>query len=532
LTQTRRLLPLILLIALAVRLWGLGFGLPYIIARPDETEMAGPAVGFLTGDLRPPYFEWPTLFTYVTSFLYVVYFYLTRPFTDYASLAAFAESRRQSVAPFLYITRSLSALMGVLTVWWVYAICRRLFDETIALVAALFLALSFLHVRDSHFGVADVAMTGLVMLAVLAILKWRDTGIRLHAAEGGLIAGLAGSTKYNGLGMCVPFIVALVERAIDDRRARSGKYARRRFTLALVAFSVAMAVGFFGASPYILIDWSRFTSAVSGVAAHLAEGHGVMLGRGWSYYAGVMLPAAIGWPMFVAGTAGMLALLTTRFRDAAVLFACPVAYYLVAGRGYTVFARYIIPVLPFLCIAAAWFVVTTVRLAAKGATPAVRGALIAATAIAVVAPTARKTLELDHLLATTDNRVVVAHALADVVPPDSSLYQSGEKYGYVPMKIDGHDVARASTYDVDSGQFETGEPDWILLQRSPLVFYSPVPPQLDQLVHERYVLVRRFPTGGDHPGAVYDQQDAFFLPIEGLGGVTRPGPAFELFRKN
>jgi hypothetical protein len=520
------------LIAVAVRLWGLGFGLPYIIARPDETEMAGPAVGFLSGDLRPPYFEWPTLFTYVTAFLYVVYFYLTRPFTGYATLAAFAESRRQNVAPFLYITRSLSALMGVLTVYWVYAICRRLFDETIALVAALFLALSFLHVRDSHFGVADVAMTSLVMLAALAILRWRDTGIRLHAAEGGLIAGLAGSTKYNGLGMCVPFIIALVERAVDDYRARSERYARRRFTLALLAFSVAIAIGFFGASPYILIDWSRFTIAINGVAAHLAEGHGVMLGRGWSYYAHVMLPAAIGWPMFVAGTAGVVLLLTTRFRDAAVLFAFPIAYYLVAGRGYTVFARYIIPVLPFLCIAAAWSVVTTVRVLAKGASPAVRGALIAAVAIAVVAPTARKTLELDRLLATTDNREIVAHALDDVVPPDNSLYQSGEKYGYVPMKIDGRDVARVSTYDVDSGQFESGEPDWILLQRSPLVFYSPVPPHLDQLVRERYVLVRKFPTGGDHPGTVYDQQDAFFLPLEGLGGVTRPGPAFELFHKN
>ena len=129
-TRTRLLFPLILLIAVAVRLWGIGFGLPYVIARPDETAMAGPAVGFLSGDLRPPYFEWPTLFTYATAFLYVIYFYLSRPFTGHATLAAFAESRRQSVAPFLYITRSLSALMGVLTVWWVYAICRRLFDET------------------------------------------------------------------------------------------------------------------------------------------------------------------------------------------------------------------------------------------------------------------------------------------------------------------------------------------------------------------------------------------------------------------
>src|SRR4029079_18444083 len=100
-----------------------------------------------------------------------------------------------------------------------------------------------------------------------------------------------------------------VERAVDDYRARSEKYARRRFTLALVAFSVAVAIGFFGASPYILIDWSRFRSSISGVAEHLAEGHGVDLGRGWSYYARVVLPAAIGWAVVVAGIARRPALL-------------------------------------------------------------------------------------------------------------------------------------------------------------------------------------------------------------------------------
>src|SRR4051812_32691567 len=203
--------------AAAVRLWGLGFGLPYIVARPDETEVAGPAVGFLSGDLRPPFFEWPTLFTYTVALLYLAYFLVRKPFNGYASLHAFAESRRQSIAPFLYISRSLSAVMGVLTVWWVYAICRRLFDETVAIVAALFLALTFLHVRDSHFGVTDVAMTALVTLAVLVVLRWRETGGLLQAGFAGAIAGLAGSTKYNGLGAGLPFVAAAAGQVSYDR---------------------------------------------------------------------------------------------------------------------------------------------------------------------------------------------------------------------------------------------------------------------------------------------------------------------------
>jgi hypothetical protein len=523
-SRRRLLFPVILLVALAVRLWGLGFGLPYIIARPDETEIAGPAVGFLSGDLRPPFFEWPTLFTYTAAFFYVMYFLVTRPFTGYATLAAFAESRRQSIAPFLYITRALSAVTGVLTVWWVHSICRRLFDQTTAIVACLFLALAFLHVRDSHFGVTDVAMTALVTLTVLLILKWRQTGNFSDAALAGFVGGLAGSTKYNGLGVCMPFIVALVQRVGND--------GVRRLALALMLFGATMALGFFGASPYILIDWPRFVHSISGVGAHLAEGHGLMLGRGWSYYARVILPAAVGWPMFLAGLAGLVVLMATRLRDAAVLFAFPIAYYVIAGRGYTVFARYVIPVLPFLCIAAAWFVVYSVGRVAKNAAPSVRDALVAAAAIAVVAPTALQTLALDRLLGTTDNRVLVGRALVDIVTNDTSFYQSGEKYGYVPTKIDGREIAHIRNYNAATGQFEPNEPDWILLQRSPLILYSGVPPRLEQLVRERYTLVQRFPAGGEQTDALYDQQDAFYLPLQGLSGITRPGPAFELYRKN
>jgi hypothetical protein len=528
--RTRHFLPLILFIAFAVRLWGLGFGLPHIVARPDETEVAGPAVGFLSGDLRPPFFEWPTLFTYTAALLYVIYFLLAKPFGGHATLEAFAESRRQSIAPFLYITRSLSVMMGVLTVWWVYKICRRLFDETIAIVAALFLALAFLHVRDSHFGVTDVAMTGLVVLAVLAILRWRETGNALHTAIAGLIAGLAGSTKYNGLGAGLPFAVALAQRAVDDVRARSAVVAGRHLALGSLVFGAAAAIGFFGASPFILIDWPRFVDSVSGVASHVAEGHGVSMGRGWLYYASVVLPAAIGWPMFAAGIAGMLTLFVRRSRDAAVLFAFPIAYYLVAGRGYTEFARYIIPVLPFLCIAAAWLIVTGVRVLARDARPATRGALITAASFAIVAPTAAKTLAFDRLLATTDNRIVVARAVIDIVSSDHSFYQSGERYGHIPVRIDGREIAHFASYDTATGRFEE-EPHWILLQRSPLVIYSAVPASLEQIVRERYVLVRRFPTGNDHPSVVYDQQDAFFLPLKGLGAIARPGPAFELYRR-
>src|SRR5439155_17192538 len=171
-----------------------------------------------------------------------------------------------------------------------------------------------------------------------------------------------------------------------------------------------------------------------------------------------------------------------------------------------------LPVVPFLCIAAAWLVVAAVRAIAREATPGARSGLRAGAAIAMVAPTARDTLLLDRLLATTDNRVIVARALVDIIPPENLVYQSGETYGHVPLGIDGRQAGRVSRFDQATGRFRPADPDWILVQRSPLVLYSAVPPWLDRLLTDRYVLVRTFPIDAGVPSVrVYDQQDAFYL---------------------
>jgi hypothetical protein len=529
--RKHRLLALVLLVALAVRLWGIGFGIPFVNARPDETQIAGSAVGFLTGNLRPPSLIWPTLFPYTVALTYVGYFAVTRPFDGFATLAAFAESRRVDISPFIYVTRALSAVMGVMTVWWLYAVGRRTFDETVAIVSALFLALCFLHVRDSHFGVTDVPMTALVVLAVLAIVRWRQTGDVHRAAAAGLVAGLATSTKYNGLGVCVAFAVALIQRFVEERHARTG--ALRRAAQSAMVFFAALALALFATSPYIFIDWARFVGDVKQTQSMVMVGHGVDLGQGWWYYARVVLPAAVGWPIYMAGIAGTIILLVTRFRASAVVLAFPIAYYLVAGRGHGVFARYIIPVLPFLCLAAAWLTVELARTLARGTSSSFRRGLIAATAVGMVTPTAYKTVRLDRLLGTTDNRTVAGRSLVRILPAGSLFYQSGEAYGHVPLTVDGRRAdVRIARYDDRAGVFRPEDPDWILVQRSPLVLYSAVPDSLERLLHDRYVVARRFPTATRRGiERIYDQQDAFYLPLAGLEGLRRPGPEFDLYTK-
>ena len=120
----------------------------------------------------------------------------------------------------------------------------------------------------------------------------------------------------------------------------------------------------------------------------------------------------------MSGAIGAAWLLATRLRQAAVVLAFPLAYYVVAGSGYTVFARYMIPVLPFVCLTAAWLVVAVVRAAVPATAPARRGAAIAIAAILAVAPSAMKVVQIDRLFARTDNRVIVSEALAALIPSE------------------------------------------------------------------------------------------------------------------
>jgi hypothetical protein len=68
-------------------------------------------------------------------------------------------------APLFLVARGLRAVCRRPDGGDDYAAGQRLFDRTTALIGAFFLACAALHVRDSHFGVTDVAATLLVTVS-------------------------------------------------------------------------------------------------------------------------------------------------------------------------------------------------------------------------------------------------------------------------------------------------------------------------------------------------------------------------------
>lgn len=112
-------------------------------------------------------------------------------------------------------------------------------------------------------------------------------------------------------------------------------------------FLVVMAIAFAVTSPYCIIAFDQFIAALRGVSTHLASAHAVMLGRGWTVHLTSSLRYGLGVPLLVAGLLGCVLFVRRSTRDAAIVLSFPLVYYVMVGSGYTAFARYAIPVVPF-----------------------------------------------------------------------------------------------------------------------------------------------------------------------------------------
>lgn len=517
-----------------LRFDGLAFGLPYALSRPDETALAGPAVMCLIGECAPPDFNYPSGFIYALTAVYLVMFLVLWARGVHADRAAFAESRRADVAPFFLASRTISALAGTATIGIVFAIGRLLWGAGAGLVSSFYLAISLLHVRESHFGTTDVTMTALVALAVWLVLRWQQAPGPGRAMLAGLVAGVATSTKYNGLGVGLPFVIAAAQRLwTGPRTARVGW---RTVAIATGLAAVAGLIAFLALSPYVLIDWPRFVRDVTTRGDGLTRPHGIDVGPGWLWHARVTLPAVFGWPLYACSVAGTVGLLVRRCRDSIVVLAFPLAYAVVIGSLDTTFARYALPLVPFMALTAGWLTMVVARGIAARLRVVGTAPVAAALAIALAAPSVYQAVLLDRILSRPDTRVQASDYLGRHVSPGESIHLSGGYYARTPLSAPGRVDADVVNPD-GAGVFPPDAngaaqvPTWIVVHRSPLVLYTTVPPSLEALTRERYDRVARFAATDAGHRATYDQQDALFLPLWGLGGVRHIGPTIDVYRR-
>jgi hypothetical protein len=432
----------------------------------------------------------------------------------------------------------VSAFAGVATIAALYAAARDLFNERVAFVGAALLAVGFLHVRDSHFGVTDVPVTLLIVLAVWAAVRCATKGVTLRrAALAGLVCGLAASTKYNAALVVFPAVVAIGSSA--NWRLRASAFEASR---ALAALGGALVLGFVLGTPFAVLDGPAFLSDIDAQRqTAMGTRHGTILDvarqamhePAWVHHLEFSLRYGLGIPLLVVAMAGVCWLVATRRRDAALVLAFPVLFFVAMGSSQLAYARWMVPVIPFLCLTAGVLIDRVADLAGS----AIRipyGPAIVSVAIVLVAgaPTLAQSIAFDRLMAHTDTRVLGANWIESELPAGATLYQTGMLYGHLQPRPTGR--YPQCGFDNRSGRFihtREAAPEVVVVLDSPLTVFDGVQEQLWQVLAANYDLAAIFP-GIDSDGgrrAVYDQQDAFYAPFSSFSGIPRPGPGVRIF---
>ena len=388
---------LVVLLALALRLAGIGFGRPYVY-HPDEWVVAKPALDMTrAGDWDPDLYLYPSALVYAERLLVSGVHVLTAaPLDTSASIGVggLPEYGEQNLQPaqftYVLVGRILVALLGALTVLFVYLAARRLTGTGGALAAAALLAVASVHVVHSHYLATDVPTGAATALTLWLALESRVRGWRWLVASG-LAAGVAASTKYNGgLVLIVPLLVHVAALRHPSTVSWS------RFLGLAAAVATAAAVGFVLLTPAILFDTAKVLDAIALQAQVYARGHAGAEGNNIAYYLSFF------WPPVVALVAvGLAEALRRRAAGHLAVAAFAVAYSALITLPTVRFSRNLEPMMPFVAILVG---VGVGALLERTSGTRVRRAAAAALVLAVIANSATTAVGNDLRLLREDTR--------------------------------------------------------------------------------------------------------------------------------
>ena len=244
------------LTAVILRLAGIGWGLPAVY-NADEPHLVHLAVSFGAGTLRPYAFKYPTLWPYALFAAYGLFFLgwsgfgLRRGLKDFAGLYAWNQGS------FVLIGRVLSSAASLAGCWALWRAEKWRHPDRLPW-ASLLLAFCPLVVDLSHSAKPDCFMLLWVTLGWIFALEVYENGSRRAHWLSGAFFGLAMASQYTAL----PAALALPVASLVSKQRPSLRTT--------VEGLLCIGGFFFIGSPFILLDFRRFTESLGDLKAMAA----------------------------------------------------------------------------------------------------------------------------------------------------------------------------------------------------------------------------------------------------------------------
>ncbi len=125
-----------------------------------------------------------------------------------------------------------SAIAGIISVYLIYLIGRKLFSENVGLLSAALYALTVNAVHNARLGIQEPILIALMLAAIYFFLRAQE--VRKYLLLTGIFAGLAMLAKYNAIILAPIFLVYIL---LFRREWLKEKFLWLGLALALVIFS-------------------------------------------------------------------------------------------------------------------------------------------------------------------------------------------------------------------------------------------------------------------------------------------------------
>jgi hypothetical protein len=526
---------LILVVAGTLRLKAVGFGNDFLTFQVDEHRNVLLPLGLSWSDLRPRAagysvsYDYPALLWYMLFLLDRLVFRVFRLFGLAREWGAWREVFEQNPLPFFLLGRTLSVGFGTATVGLVYLLGRRIFSPAHGLLAAGFLGVTFLHVRDSAMATLDAPVTFFMTLSLLGAVAVLQQGRLVDYLLAGGAAGLATATKYNG---CLIAIALVVAHGLRTRRAGI-PFRQAVIALRLVGALLLAALVFALLNPYLLIEWPKALKDVAWLSERVKSGQYRDIGPGWWYHFSVSLRYGMGVGLLALALGGLVQTLWRREPAAVVLASFVVPFFLIMGSAKLIFVRYVEPLLPSLCLfaaAAAWALAGALR------RPALSPWLVMGLGLVAAFQPFTAALAYGRIVRHSDTRVNLYRFIASQLPPEAAVATYGPTVTWrstIPrFQPILYQKPREQSWPDALAVIKTRGVRYFVTHHSTLDVFSPPMPELEVVLRQSATLIQEFPLAEDGAAAypVYDEVDPYHLPIGGFAGVRRPGPLVRLYR--
>lgn len=344
----------VLLGGLGLRLWGFRQGLPFAYNADEADHFVVHAVDMARhGTLNPHYFANPPAFTYLLRLVFALAYGGAHGVTH-----AFATHPGDLFA----IGRVVAAVLGTGALWLTYLTGARLLGRGAGLLAAAIEAVAFLPVFYSHLALNDVPTLAPLTLSLLGSAGVLRRGRLADHALAGVGLGLACASKYTAGIALAPYAAAAAASFLQG-----GEGAARRVLSGLVVCGVLALGAFLLANPYALLDYSAFHGELVHQSTLSAEAQG-KLGApkdgGLAYYLW-SLTWGLGWVPALAALGGAVAIWWRERALGWMLVPAPLLFGVFMGTQGRYFGRWLMPIVPILCLLAAFFALASAKAAAR-----------------------------------------------------------------------------------------------------------------------------------------------------------------------